>query len=132
MCAISQRTHLTQSEVWRVVGRLERGQSQAEVATATGVAQNAISRIWNSFLETGNAGRRSRQGRRSATMSNEDRYLTITARRHRNTNTTLLRQHLRLATGSTISTKTVRNQLQAVSLYASRLLICIRLKVSHF
>ncbi|GFY00128.1 hypothetical protein TNCV_1342261 [Trichonephila clavipes] len=50
---MSQRSHLTDSEAWRVVGRLEGGQTQAEVAQAIGVSQSVISRIWNHFLETG-------------------------------------------------------------------------------
>ncbi|GFV83581.1 transposable element Tcb2 transposase [Trichonephila clavipes] len=53
MSSMSQRSHLTDSEVWRVVGRLEGGQTQAEVAQATGVSQSVISRIWNRFWETG-------------------------------------------------------------------------------
>ncbi|GFW42565.1 hypothetical protein TNCV_4257591 [Trichonephila clavipes] len=32
-------------EAWRVVGRLEEGQTQAEVAQAIGVSQSVISRI---------------------------------------------------------------------------------------
>ncbi|GFS83312.1 hypothetical protein TNCV_600511 [Trichonephila clavipes] len=36
---MSQRSHLTNSEAWRVVGRLEGGQTQAEVAQAIGVSQ---------------------------------------------------------------------------------------------
>ncbi|GFU41199.1 transposable element Tcb2 transposase [Trichonephila clavipes] len=88
----------------RVVGNLEGGQTQAEVAQAIGVSQSVISRIWNRFLETGSADRRPGQGRRRATMPNEDRYLVLTARRHRNVNAILLQQHLRLATGTTVST----------------------------
>ncbi|GFW87714.1 transposable element Tcb2 transposase [Trichonephila clavipes] len=76
---MSQRSHLTDSEAWRVVGR-----------------------IWNRFLETGSAGRRQGQGRRRATTPNEDRYLVLTARRHRNMNTILLQQHLRSATGTKV------------------------------
>ncbi|GFW45638.1 transposable element Tcb2 transposase [Trichonephila clavipes] len=57
MSTMSQRSHLTDSEAWRVVGRLEGGQTQAEVAQAIGVSQSVISRIWNRFLETGSAGR---------------------------------------------------------------------------
>ncbi|GFT66989.1 transposable element Tcb2 transposase [Trichonephila clavipes] len=94
---MSQRSHLTDSEAWRVVGRLEVGQTQAEVAKAIGVSQSVISRIWNRFLETGSAGRRPRQGRRRATTPNEYRYLLLTARRHRNMNATLLQKHLRSA-----------------------------------
>ncbi|GFS80914.1 transposable element Tcb2 transposase [Trichonephila clavipes] len=79
-----------------------------------------ISRIWKRFLKTESAGRRPVQGRRRATMPNEDRYLVLTARKHRNMNATLLQQHLLSATGTTVSTQTVRNRLNGVSLYARR------------
>ncbi|GFX37532.1 transposable element Tcb2 transposase [Trichonephila clavipes] len=84
MSTMSQRSHLTDSEAWRVVGR------------------------------------RPGQGHRWATTPNEDRYLLLTARRHRNINATLLQQHLRSATGTTVSTQTVRNRLHGVGLYARR------------
>ncbi|GFV44781.1 transposable element Tcb2 transposase [Trichonephila clavipes] len=58
-------------------------------------------------------------------MPNEDRYLVLTAWRHRNINATLLQQHLRSATGTTVSTQTVRNRLHGVGLYARR-------PLSHF
>ncbi|GFU47299.1 hypothetical protein TNCV_3822861 [Trichonephila clavipes] len=77
MSMMSQRSHLTDSEAWRVVGRLEWGQTQAEVAQAIEVSQSVISRIWNRFLGTGSAGRRPGQGRRRATTPNEDRYLEV-------------------------------------------------------
>ncbi|GFW25175.1 transposable element Tcb2 transposase [Trichonephila clavipes] len=115
MSTMSQRSHLTDSEAWRVVGRLEGVQTQAE---ATGVSQSVISRIWSRFLETGSAGRRPGQGRRRATTPNKDRYLVLMARRHRNINATLLQQHLRSATGTTVSTQTVRNRFHGVGLYA--------------
>ncbi|GFU66796.1 hypothetical protein TNCV_1155461 [Trichonephila clavipes] len=60
MSTMSQRSHLTDSEAWRVVGRLEGAevaQTQAEVAQAIGVSQSVISRIWNRFLDPGSAGR---------------------------------------------------------------------------
>ncbi|GFU60206.1 transposable element Tcb2 transposase [Trichonephila clavipes] len=107
-------------KAWRVVGRLEGGQTQTEVAQAIGVSQSVISRIWNHFLETGSAGRRPGQGRRRATTPNEDLYLVLTARRHRNMNATLLQQHIRSTTGTTVSTQTVRNRLHGVGLYARR------------
>ncbi|GFT97717.1 hypothetical protein TNCV_4229091 [Trichonephila clavipes] len=49
MSKMSQRSHLTDSEASRVVGWLEGGQTQAEVAQAIGVSQSVISRIWNRF-----------------------------------------------------------------------------------
>ncbi|GFY09720.1 hypothetical protein TNCV_3696821 [Trichonephila clavipes] len=45
MSTMSQRSHLTDSEAWRVGGRLEGGQTQDEVAQAIGVSQSVISRI---------------------------------------------------------------------------------------
>ncbi|GFV43413.1 HTH_Tnp_Tc3_2 domain-containing protein [Trichonephila clavipes] len=106
---MSQRSHLTDSEAWRAVGRLQGGQTQPEVAQAIGVSQSVISRIWSRFLETESAGRRPGQGRRRATTPNEDHYLVLTAQRHRNMNATLLQQLLHLATGTMVSTQTVRN-----------------------
>ncbi|GFX42449.1 transposable element Tcb2 transposase [Trichonephila clavipes] len=131
MSTMSQRSHLTDSEAWRVVGRLEGGQTQAEVAQAIEESQSVISRIWNRFLETGSGGRRPGQGRRRATTPNENRYLVLTAQRHRNMNATLLQQHLRSATGTTVSTQTVRNRLHGVGLYARQPMVCVRLTSRH-
>ncbi|GFV63571.1 transposable element Tcb2 transposase [Trichonephila clavipes] len=125
---MSQRSHVTDSEAWRVVGRLEGGQTQAEVAQAIGVSQSVISRILNHFLENGSAGRKPGQGHRRATTPNEDRYLVLTARRHRNMNAILLQQHLRSAIGITVSTQTVRNRLHSVGLYARRPMAYFRLE----
>ncbi|GFV73089.1 hypothetical protein TNCV_299261 [Trichonephila clavipes] len=50
---MSQRSHLTVSEAWRVVGRLEGGQTQAEVAQAIGVSQSVISRSGTIFWRRG-------------------------------------------------------------------------------
>ncbi|GFS82049.1 transposable element Tcb2 transposase [Trichonephila clavipes] len=105
---MSQRSHLTDSEAWRVAGR-----------------------IWNRFLETGSAGRRPGQGSRRATTPNEDRYLVLTARRHRNMNATLLQQYLRSATGTRVSTQTVRNRIHGLGLYARRPMVCVRLTSRH-
>ncbi|GFX78396.1 transposable element Tcb2 transposase [Trichonephila clavipes] len=131
MSTMSQRSHLTDSEAWRVVSRLEGGQTQAEVAQSIGVSQSVISRIWNRFLETGSADRRPGQGRRLTTTPNEDCYLALTARRHRNMNATLLLQHLRSATVTTVSTQTVQNWLHGVGLYARRPMVCVRLTSKH-
>ncbi|GFV63595.1 transposable element Tcb2 transposase [Trichonephila clavipes] len=131
MSTMSQRSHLTDLEAWIIVGRLKGGQTQAEVAQAIGVSQSVISRIWNRFLETERAGRRSGQGHRRATTPNEARYLVLTAQRHRNMNATLLQQHLRSATGTTVSIDTVPNRLHGVGLYARRPLVCVRLTSRH-
>ncbi|GFV91324.1 transposable element Tcb2 transposase [Trichonephila clavipes] len=107
MSMMSQRNHLTDSEAWRVVGsgtvfwRLE---VQAEDQ------DNVV------------------DGKQ---RPNEDRYLVLTARKHRNMNATLLQQHLRSATGTTLSTQTVRNRFHDVGLYARRPMVCVRLTTRH-
>ncbi|GFX73507.1 transposable element Tcb2 transposase [Trichonephila clavipes] len=98
MSTMSQQSHLTDSEAWRVVG---------------------------------SASRRPGQGRRWVTTPNEDRYLVLTARSHRNMNATLLQQHLRSATGTTVSTHTVQKRLHGVGLYARRPMACVRLTSRH-
>ncbi|GFU85512.1 transposable element Tcb2 transposase [Trichonephila clavipes] len=119
MSTMSQRSHLTDLEAWRVVGKLEGDQTQAEVAQAIGVSQSVISRIWKRFLRLEVQAEDQDKGRRRATTPNENRYLVLTARRHRNMNATLLQQHLRSATGTTVSTQTVRNRLHGVGVFSS-------------
>ncbi|GFS91967.1 transposable element Tcb2 transposase [Trichonephila clavipes] len=46
-------------------------------------------------------------------------------------NATLLGQHLRSATGTTVSTQTVRNWLYVVGLYARRPMVCVRITSRH-
>ncbi|GFS81011.1 transposable element Tcb2 transposase [Trichonephila clavipes] len=75
MSTMSQRSHLTDSEVWRVGGRLEGGQTQAEVAQAIECHKTPK---YERFIQ----------------------------------------QHLSSATGTTVSTQTVRNRLHGVGLYA--------------
>ncbi|GFV60421.1 transposable element Tcb2 transposase [Trichonephila clavipes] len=87
--------------------------------------------ILNRFLETGSAGRRPGQGSRRATTPNEDHYLVLTARSHRNKNAIYLQQHLHSATGTTVSTQTVRNWTHGVDLYARRPMVCVRLTSRH-
>ena len=53
---------------------MEVGQTQADAATAIGVAQNVISSFGGRFLVTGNAGRNLGQGCRRATMLSEVHY----------------------------------------------------------
>ncbi|GFS66342.1 transposable element Tcb1 transposase [Trichonephila clavipes] len=46
-------------------------------------------------------------------------------------NATLLQQHLRSATGTTVSTQTVQNRLHGIGLYARRPMVCVRLTSRH-
>ncbi|GBO27083.1 hypothetical protein AVEN_126426-1 [Araneus ventricosus] len=105
---MSQQHDLAESVAWRAIGRLEADQTQSVVAAALGDSRSVISRIWNWFWGTGNVRRRSGQGRTRATTQNKDRYLTLPSGRNRNMNATI-QQHLPRATGTRVSTQTVRN-----------------------
>ncbi|GFS96150.1 transposable element Tcb2 transposase [Trichonephila clavipes] len=109
----------------------KKGPNSSRISQAIGVSQSTISMIWNRFLGTGSAGRRPGQDRRRVPMPNEDRYLVLTAWRHRNMNANLHHQHLRSATGTTVSTETVRNWLHGVAMYAHRPKVCVRLISRH-
>ncbi|GFU60425.1 transposable element Tcb2 transposase [Trichonephila clavipes] len=62
---------------WRVIDRLESGQTQRSVADAVGVTRS-VARMWNRFKETGNVRRRPGAGRPRATTSSYDRQVLFT------------------------------------------------------
>ncbi|GFU07471.1 transposable element Tcb2 transposase [Trichonephila clavipes] len=128
---MSQQRDLPESVAWRVIGRLESGQTQRSVADAVGVARSVVARLWNLFQETGNVRRRPGAGRPRATTSTDDRYIQLTARRNRTENATQLQRQLLLATGQRVSSQTVRNWLHEGELYARRTMVCIPLTPRH-
>ncbi|GFW70672.1 transposable element Tcb2 transposase [Trichonephila clavipes] len=89
---------------WRVIGRLESGQTQRSVADAVGVARSVVARLWNRFQETGNV-------------------LDVDQGQ--------LQRQLLLATGRRVSSQTVRNRLHERGLYARRPMVCIPLTPRH-
>ncbi|GFY08932.1 uncharacterized protein TNCV_4661241 [Trichonephila clavipes] len=64
---MSEQRDLPESMAWRVIGRLESGQTQRSVADTVGVARSVVARMWNRFKETGNVKRRPGAGRPRAT-----------------------------------------------------------------
>lgn len=69
---MSRQRDLPESMAWRIIGRLESGQTQRSVADAVGVARSVIARLWNRFQETGNVKCRPGQGLPHATTANND------------------------------------------------------------
>ncbi|GFS56805.1 transposable element Tc1 transposase [Trichonephila clavipes] len=128
---MSQQCDLPESMAWRVIGRLESGQTQRSVADAVGVARSVVGRLWNRFQETGNVRRRPGAGRPRDTTSTDDRYIQLTARRNRTENATQLQIQLLLATGRRISSQTVRNRLHEGGIYARKPMVCIPLTPRH-
>ncbi|GFV59804.1 uncharacterized protein TNCV_957031 [Trichonephila clavipes] len=74
---MSQQRDLPESMAWRVIGRLESGQTQRSIADAVGVTRSVVARLWNRFQETGNVKRRPGAGRPRATTSTDDRYIQL-------------------------------------------------------
>ncbi|GBN37878.1 hypothetical protein AVEN_66884-1 [Araneus ventricosus] len=128
---MSQHHDLAELLGWRVIGRLEAGQTQSVVAEALGVSPSVISRLWNRFLKTGNVHRRKGHERTQTTTQNEDRYLTLTTRRNFSMNATLSQQQLQRATGTRVSTQTVQNRLHHIGLYARRPMVRVSLTAGH-
>ncbi|GFV76038.1 HTH_Tnp_Tc3_2 domain-containing protein [Trichonephila clavipes] len=91
---MSQQRDLPESMAWRVIGRLESGQTQRGVADAVGVARSVVARLWNRLQETGNVRRRPGVGWPRATTSTDDRYIQLTVRRNRTENATQLQRQL--------------------------------------
>ncbi|GFV62903.1 transposable element Tcb2 transposase [Trichonephila clavipes] len=100
---MSQQRDLPESMTWRVIGRLESGQTQRSVADAVGVARSVVARLWNRFKEQ--------------EMLNVDQGQ--------------LQRQLFLATGRRVSSQTVHNRLHEGGLYARRPLVCIPLTPRH-
>jgi hypothetical protein len=58
-----------------VIGRLQAGQSQNEVARTVNVDQSTIFRLWNRFQQAGSSNDRPRSGRLRKTTPGKDRYI---------------------------------------------------------
>lgn len=94
----------------RAVGMLEPGKTQRHVSERFHVSQSVISRLWNRYLQAGNCQRRQKSRRSRCTTVREDRYLAIVAKRQRFQSAVKLNAEFQRATGSRISTQTVRNR----------------------
>ncbi|GFX44818.1 transposable element Tcb2 transposase [Trichonephila clavipes] len=115
----------------RIIGRLKCGRTQLEVSEELGIAQSDISRLWQRFQDDGNMSRCYGTGHPRVTMPNEDRYLTVTAKRNRQSTASDLSRQLSSATGTTVSRQTVYRRLGHISLYARRPVRCVPLTATH-
>ncbi|UYV73074.1 hypothetical protein LAZ67_10001746, partial [Cordylochernes scorpioides] len=104
------------------VGRMEAGKSQVEVEKWLNVNKSVVSKIWKQFIETGTIKRKEGSGRKSKTATSEDRYLVVTAKRHREMTAIQLSNVLSSATGTRISRQTVYRRLHEGALYAKQLM----------
>ncbi|GBM71031.1 hypothetical protein AVEN_272377-1 [Araneus ventricosus] len=121
---MTSRHHLPEELRWRAIGRLEAGQSQAEVARWLNVSPSVVHRLWQQFLITDSASRRFGQPLRRAPMTDICRYA------HEGIEPQL-RPSLTTATERLVSASTVREGLHEGGLCVRRPAICVPLTSRH-
>ena len=125
-----QKRRLSADNMNRAIGMLQAGCDQCQVATTFNVSESHIQK-WNCFQTLGRVSRRYGGGRQRVTTLRQDRFLVIQARRHRFRNATTLRNDLQNASGTRVSTQTVRNRLHDAGLRARRPAIRVPLTRRH-
>jgi transposase len=128
---MANRQHLDDVTRGRIIGRLEAGQTQLQVARDMGVTQSVISRLWNLFRTGSNVVRRYGRGRPRVTTPQQERQLSLICRRNRRQTTGQMAAALGHATGVVISRSTVSRRLHNVGLYARRPVRCVPLTPAH-
>ncbi|GFX58005.1 HTH_Tnp_Tc3_2 domain-containing protein [Trichonephila clavipes] len=107
---MTSRKRMEDSERWRVVGRIEAGQSITDVALFFGVHHSVISRLWKQFQTTQTVVRRPVGGHPSVTITAEDRYISIVTKRNRRATSTRATSMVTASIGKAISAATVRRR----------------------
>ncbi|KFM62895.1 hypothetical protein X975_04579, partial [Stegodyphus mimosarum] len=117
---MASKYHLEESVKWRIISRLEAGQSIMETATCLNISRQTVSKLWKQFQNNGSVVRRPGQGQKRMTTASEDRYLALTARRNRKATARQLSSELAAATGTVASQQTIYRRLNEKGLYARK------------
>ncbi|GFV57950.1 transposable element Tcb1 transposase [Trichonephila clavipes] len=125
------RIRMVQRKHGRIHGRLECGRTQLKVFDELGIVQSVISRLWQRFQDDSNVRRCYTTGHPRVTTPNEDRHLTVTAKRNRRSTASYLSHQLSSDTGATVSRQTVYRRLEHIGLYARRPVRCVPLTATH-
>ncbi|GBM53286.1 hypothetical protein AVEN_52311-1 [Araneus ventricosus] len=97
---MSNHQRLDDGMRWRIVGKLEAGQSQVQICREFNLTPSVVCNLWKQFQDTGSIERKPGQGRPRATMVTENRYLSVIARRNRGATASQLSRDLYAATGT--------------------------------
>ncbi|GBL75045.1 hypothetical protein AVEN_243833-1 [Araneus ventricosus] len=124
---MSNHQRLDDGMRWRIVGRLEAGQSQVQICREFNLTPSVVCNLWKQLQDTGSIERKPGQGRPRATTATEDRYLSIIARRNRGATTSQLSRDLYAPTGTGVSRVTVSKRLHVTGLFARRPAVCVPL-----
>ncbi|GFT19514.1 HTH_Tnp_Tc3_2 domain-containing protein [Trichonephila clavipes] len=129
---MAQRKHLDDFLRGRIIGRTGMWTYPAgSIRETWNHTQSVTSRLWQRFEDDGNGSRCYSTGRPRVTMPNEDRYLTVTAKRNRRSTASVLSRQLSSATGTTVSRHTVYRRLGHIGLYVRRPIRCVPFTATH-
>ncbi|GBM99424.1 hypothetical protein AVEN_220305-1 [Araneus ventricosus] len=95
---MSNHQRLDDGMRWRIVGRVEAGQSQVHICREFNLMPSVVCNLRKQFQNTGSIERKPGQGRPRATTATEDLYLSIIARRKRGATASQLSRDLYAAT----------------------------------
>lgn len=125
------RSQLSEFDRGRIVGMLEGGLSQREVARRIGCSRPSVKKWWDRFQETGRGKRKAGSGRPRLSDGRDDRYLVQYVKRHRFLSSQRYRQQWRQACNIRASQSTVNKRLVSAKLRAYRPAIRIPLSPAH-
>ena len=116
---------------WVTRGRTKSKRSGQMTTSFPTQKPSVVHKLWRQFKTTDSAFKRFSHGWPTATMSADDRYLTLCS--HRNSTATLifLRSSLAAATGRLVSMSTAHRRLYEGGLHAKRPAICMPLTSRH-
>lgn len=126
-----QHRRLTDAQRWSIIGQLNVGERQTDVAVRYGVSQSVVSRLYQRYQQTGDVKERHGRGRPRSTSGRDDRYIEIQALRSRSLSAPAMRTRLRNVRNVNVSVQTVRNRLHERGLNAHRPVIATPLTRRH-
>lgn len=118
-----QRHHLSHDDMFRAIGIIENGGTQADAARVLNTGKGVISRMWSRYREFGSPAER-HPGKSRVTTAAQDRFLHLRALRDRTSTANMLISALQNVENVTVTTQTVRNRLHERGLNARRPLRC--------
>ena len=98
--------HLDRDEMFKAIGIIENGGTQADAARALNTRRAVISRMWSRYQQFDSPEER-HQGKLRVTTSGQDRFLFLRALRERTATATMLRGALQNVSNIIVSTQTV-------------------------
>ena len=117
---IPRRPGMTFEQRDRAIGMVTSGISARDFSRHFQRHESTIKRLLNRFQQTRNVADRPRSDRPRTTTPREDRFLTTSSRRNRFLSSRKLSHFVRIASGTRVCDRTVRNRIHADRLKACR------------